>query len=256
MAKINSKEWKKNVSDGVKLFHANNSNYLNNKGKNNPMFGKRQSEKTKNKIRKKALGRKMLPRSDEYRKKLSDAHKGKPKSKKHIEKMRQTKLKKFKEGTLKVWNKGLDKNDKRVLKNSQDSSKTKNSKQWKETKGKVQSKKLSMFFKKYWNDDPKKHPNYICGKKGFVSKPQMELYLLIKEKYSEAKLEYFIKTKHSVRYADIAIPSLKLDIEYDGSHWHKNKEMDNIRDKHLEEVGWKTIRFNKNNVHLWEKSLI
>ena len=86
--------------------------------------------------------------------------------------------------------------------------------------------------------------------KGFISKPQKELYLLIKQKYPEAELEYPIKTKYSIRFADIAIPSMKLDIEYDGMFWHTSKELDDIRDQHLSEVGWKTIRFNKDNIKI------
>lgn len=90
----------------------------------------------------------------------------------------------------------------------------------------------------------------IKGTKGFISKPQLELYNLIKQKYPEAELEYPIRTKHSVRFADIGIPSLKLDIEYDGIFWHTNKQLDDLRDKHLAEVSWKTIRFNKNNIQV------
>ena len=116
--------------------------------------------------------------------------------------------------------------------------------------------KLSKFKKELYKSNPELHPNrimakrFLKGTKGFISKPQAELFLLIKEKYSEAKLEYPIKTKHSIRFADIAIPSLKIDIEYDGSFWHQNKTLDNLRTKHLNEIGWKVIRFNKENVEL------
>ena len=84
------------------------------------------------------------------------------------------------------------------------------------------------------------------------SKQQLELYYLIKEKYPEAELEYAIKTKHSWRFADIAIPSLKLDIEFDGDYWHglRNGDYDKTRDRHLNEVEWIVIRFNKDTIHL------
>jgi very-short-patch-repair endonuclease len=119
-------------------------------------------------------------------------------------------------------------------------------------KGQKQSKEKSLehsiFMKRYWKEHPEKHPNRNMGN---VSKQQYELYLLIKSKYPEAELEYAIKTNHSVRYADIAIPSKKIDIEFDGIYWHKNSLLDNIRDNHLAEVGWKTIRFNeKSEVNL------
>jgi hypothetical protein len=103
--------------------------------------------------------------------------------------------------------------------------------------------------KKFWKEHPEKHPNRVCAKNGFISKPQMELYLLIKQKYPDAELEYPIITNYSTRFADIGIPSKKLDIEFDGEYWH-NKWFDDLRDKQLIEVGWKTLRFTKNNIHL------
>ena len=120
-----------------------------------------------------------------------------------------------------------------------------------EERAKKLCKEHSDKIKLFLINNPEKHPNRIMSKrnaKGFISKPQYELYLLIKQKYQEAELEYPIKTNYSIRFADIAIPSLKLDIEYDGQSWHINKQLDDLRDKHLIEVGWKTIRFNKDNI--------
>ncbi len=105
-------------------------------------------------------------------------------------------------------------------------------------------RRMSKLKKEFFKKHPEKHPNYICGQNGFISKPQYELYLLVKSKFPEAELEYPIQTKYSLRFADIAIPSLKLDIEYDGGNWH-NKKLDDLRDKHLKEIGWKTIRFKE-----------
>lgn len=108
--------------------------------------------------------------------------------------------------------------------------------------------------KEWMKNNPNKCPNYIMAHrnygKGFISKPQMELYLLIKQKYPEAELEYPIKTNQSIRFADIAIPSLKLDIEYDGLFWHTHPKLDKLRDKQLAEVGWTTIRINKDNIQI------
>lgn len=128
----------------------------------------------------------------------------------------------------------------------------------KDRKGNKNPMHKSNHNEKFWNKikkgkrqfyklHPEKHPNRIMGKKKFVSKPQLELYLLIKSKYSDAELEYPIQTNQSIRFADIAIPSLKLDIEYDGIFWHINKQLDKIRDKQLTKAGWKTIRINEKN---------
>jgi hypothetical protein len=71
------------------------------------------------------------------------------------------------------------------------------------------------------------------------SKPQVELYELIKSMYSTAILNYA-----SLNFSiDIAIPDLNVAIEYDGSYWHQNQEADDKRQKLLEDVGWKFLRY-------------
>lgn len=71
------------------------------------------------------------------------------------------------------------------------------------------------------------------------SKPQVKLYEMTKELYSQAILNYSC-LNYSI---DIAIPDLMVAIEYDGSYWHKDKEKDFIRQKELEDHGWKFIRY-------------
>lgn len=105
--------------------------------------------------------------------------------------------------------------------------------------------------KQKFRDFPETHPNRRMATLRFgQSKPQYELFLLIKEEFPEAELEYPIKTNHSMRFADIALPSKKIDIEFDGAYWHLNKQLDDIRTKHLNEIGWRVIRFTKDNVKL------
>lgn len=90
-----------------------------------------------------------------------------------------------------------------------------------------------------------KEQRKISGLKGFMmvkdqftSAPQKELFELVKKIYPDAKLEYA-----QFGYAlDIAIPEIKLCIEYDGSYWH-DVEHDKIRDEILLSFGWRTIRF-------------
>jgi very-short-patch-repair endonuclease len=72
-----------------------------------------------------------------------------------------------------------------------------------------------------------------------ISKPQLQLYEIIKQQYPTAILEYPI-----LDYClDIAVPEKKLCFEYDGSYWHQDKEKDKKRDQVLYELGWKVIRF-------------
>ena len=76
------------------------------------------------------------------------------------------------------------------------------------------------------------------------SKPQVELYNLVKSLYEESILNFPTKGKSGKSYSlDITIPSLKIDIEYDGSYWHQDKEKDEERQKDLEEAGWKFLRY-------------
>ena len=101
---------------------------------------------------------------------------------------------------------------------------------------------------KFYEENPEKHPNRIMAKKGFISKPQQKMYKLIKNVYSTAEIEYPVKTKIGTKYIDVAIPELKIAIEYDGEYWHKgNEKQDKIRQKAIEQQGWEVLRFDKNN---------
>jgi len=71
-----------------------------------------------------------------------------------------------------------------------------------------------------------------------ISAPQLQLYKMVKEKYSTAILEYPLGDF----CIDVAVPEEKLAFEYDGSYWH-DPEKDSIRDSILERLGWKVFRF-------------
>ena len=72
------------------------------------------------------------------------------------------------------------------------------------------------------------------------SKPQVELYKLIKLLYPTAILNYPSLNKS----IDIAIPNKMIAIEYDASYWHKGKEIEDAkRQTELEEIGWQFLRY-------------
>lgn len=101
-------------------------------------------------------------------------------------------------------------------------------------------KKHGQFMKQYFQSHPEKHPNYVLGKNGHVSKGQYTLYLETKRIYPDAELNFPIKTSSGHLYfADVCIPSLKEIIEYDGWYWHKDTERDKLRDYNLQLDGWK-----------------
>lgn len=98
----------------------------------------------------------------------------------------------------------------------------------------------------FWKFRNPNHPNLIRTqfKKGIaypytrISKPQIELYKIVKLLHPDAKLNFSIITKKTVRYADIGIPSIKMDIEYNAPYWHQDHEKDWKREQELKEVGW------------------
>jgi len=71
------------------------------------------------------------------------------------------------------------------------------------------------------------------------SKPQVELFNLTKKLYPDCILNFPV-LNYSV---DIAIPSKKIVIEYDGSYWHQDKNKDLIRQGKIESIGWNVLRF-------------
>lgn len=76
----------------------------------------------------------------------------------------------------------------------------------------------------------------------FATKPQKEIFEMVKLMYPEAELEYW-ENKANKRI-DIVIKKLKIAIEYDGWYWHKDTlESDNERQKLLESFGWKFIKY-------------
>ena len=113
-----------------------------------------------------------------------------------------------------------------------------------------QRKKQGESLKKFYQKHPEKHPNRIMGRQGRVSAPQKELFQTIKNIYSEAKLEFPIKTKESCRFGDIVLPNKKICIEHDGKYWHQDTaEQDLKRDRELAQVGYTTIRVNEDDSH-------
>ena len=76
------------------------------------------------------------------------------------------------------------------------------------------------------------------------SVPQIKLYKLVIDIFSDAKSEYAIMIKKGQWFCvDIAIPSEKIVIEFDESYWHQNQEYDLKRQNLIEDIGWKVVRF-------------
>jgi G:T-mismatch repair DNA endonuclease (very short patch repair protein) len=73
------------------------------------------------------------------------------------------------------------------------------------------------------------------------SKPQVELFNLVKQIDICPILNFAVKEVN--KCIDIALPHRKIAIEYDGSYWHQDEEKDKQRQKQIESLGWKFIRY-------------
>lgn len=78
------------------------------------------------------------------------------------------------------------------------------------------------------------------------SKPQVELYKRVKELYPSAILNYPCYPLNLS--LDVAIPELKIWIESDGLYFHQDKEKDLERQRKIENLGWKCIRYVADNI--------
>lgn len=73
------------------------------------------------------------------------------------------------------------------------------------------------------------------------SKPQIELFKLVKKLFPNAELEYPCCNKS----VDIAIVEHMIAIEYDEPYWHQDKIYDRKRKILIESNGWKCINYTK-----------
>lgn len=95
----------------------------------------------------------------------------------------------------------------------------------------------------YMNNGGASHANFFITN---PSKPQVELYNRVKELYSTAILNY---PCNQLNYSlDIAIPELMICFESDGSFWHQDNDKDLERQKQIEDLGWKFIRYLSDSI--------
>jgi len=84
------------------------------------------------------------------------------------------------------------------------------------------------------------------------SKPQKELYRIIRKNYcGRMSFDFFVRTKRSFRFLDVALLNDKIDFEYDGSFWHKGKyKKDDLRRKReIEQIGWTVISIDEKKLN-------
>jgi len=153
-----------------------------------------------------------------------------------------------------VWNKGLTKDTHLSIKKISEQRKGKNNPIHKMT---LETKRIRREkYMKWLIENPDKHPNRIMAQKGFISKPQKEMYYTILEHYDDAELEYPIRTKSGLKFIDVAIPSKKIAFEFNGKYWHKDYNKDLIRQQAIVNEGWVVLSFNEDSIKDVGKELL
>jgi len=78
------------------------------------------------------------------------------------------------------------------------------------------------------------------------SKPQVELFKMLQQLCPNPIMNYPIFYRKKWNYSiDIADPKIGLAFEYDEPYWHKHKGRDSLRQRRIEELGWKFLRYEK-----------
>lgn len=195
------------------------------KGKKNPMYGVKHDDEWKKRMSELQKGK---PKSEETRRRMKEAHKndpGRPKGYKHTEESK----KKMSERR-----KGI-KFSEEHLRNLSESHK---------------GQKVSEEGRKKRSEYNKSHPDVVRRLQEYrienPSAPQLELYEHIKEKYmgEKVELEWELSTSEGQKFIDVAIPDRLLGFEYDDPHYHKDKEKDQRRHDLIESLGWKLIHYS------------
>ena len=126
----------------------------------------------------------------------------------------------------------------------------------------VKNKTIQTFLKKYGVEHPHQNKDIrakwqlACAKNGNVrtSSQQLQLLEMIKKQYPNAILNY--------PYSDctldiyVCVNDLRINIEYDGWFWHKDKQKDIRRDRYLQSQGFKVLRIRSGRLLPDENELL
>jgi len=77
------------------------------------------------------------------------------------------------------------------------------------------------------------------------SPPQVSLFNLVRLVHKDAVLEYALGR----RRIDIAVPSKRLAIEYDGELFHADAERESAKDNEIAAMGWRVVHIRKADMY-------
>ena len=89
------------------------------------------------------------------------------------------------------------------------------------------------FFEKMWN-------TMLQNGHSHVSKPQQEIYNILKELYEDCEQE--VPCGKCSLDCVVSLDGIKIDVEYDGWFWHQDKYRDIKRDNFIKKNGYKIFR--------------
>lgn len=100
------------------------------------------------------------------------------------------------------------------------------------------------FQKTYPEIREKINMSYYKNNSQKVSKPQLEIYNMLKGIYEKCELNY--PCSRCSLDCMIVVNGIKIDVEYDAPYWHKDKEKDRRRDEFIKSCGYKILRIKGN----------
>ena len=86
-----------------------------------------------------------------------------------------------------------------------------------------------------------------------TSKQQLYVYETVRERYHNAILNFPFSSLALDIF--VCVNGIKIDVEYDGSYWHHDKQRDIKRDKFLQGEGFKTLRIRSGHLLPEEQEL-
>ena len=98
--------------------------------------------------------------------------------------------------------------------------------------------------KKYYAENPEKHPNFILAQKGYETSIEKKMRLALEKKQISFEKQFKIDRF----WVDFAVTAHRLVIEADGEYWH-DKERDAKRDEIINSHGWRVLRFTETQIN-------
>lgn len=114
----------------------------------------------------------------------------------------------------------------------------------------IKEKKKETFLRKYGVENPSQFPEFAekVRKSYFengnvkTSSQQLEIYNILKNIYTDFNIEINYPFKNFNFDISMLRDDIKIDIEYDGQHWHQDNKKDRRRDEVSKSYGWKVLR--------------